>query len=385
MLFNNRTIYFIRPSYITNYRTQLNSMQKLWFDITMTAFHQKEQLLLIVLGVAGTGKSHTISAISHALPPNTVIRCAFTAKAAFNIRGGTLHSIFKLQVENGRLKFQPLGPKAVAKLQNYFKTIKIIIIDEFSMVSNDILGKIDCRLREATGNDQQLFGGLSVILVGDLAQLPPVLATPVYRISSKDYAPEGFAAYRSFNKVIKLTKLCRQQVELGDVDQQTFVDLLNDLRNGKFTMDQWNFLLKRSPANIENFTEKFQNAIRLYSTNADVNKQNIRKLKELKNKVTLLNGVNQPLSGKCKNSDKFRWLQNELYVSLECEISLTYNMSTPNGLTNRAPGKIVDIVYLDHQTPNKDLPEFIVVKIPQYSGPQFFTPEDQSRNKGYIS
>jgi len=61
-----------------------------------------------------------------------------------------------------------------------------------------------------------------------------------------------------------LTKLCRQLVEPGNEDQQTFFDL-NDLRDGKFSLDQWNFLQTRFPANIENFTEKFQNAIRLQS------------------------------------------------------------------------------------------------------------------------
>lgn len=112
----------------------------------------------------------------------------------------------------------------------------------------------------------------------------------------------------------KLTKLCRQLVEQGDEDQQTFVDLLNDLRNGKFSLDQWNFLQTRFLANIENFSEKFQNAIRLHSINADVNKQNIRKLKELNKRVTLLNAVNKPPSGKSKNSNKFRGLQNDPHV-----------------------------------------------------------------------
>jgi len=76
-------------------------------------------------------------------------------------------------------------------------------------------------------------------------------------------------------------------------------------------------------------------------------------LKELNKRVTLLNAVNKP--PKSTKSENFRGLQNDLHVSLECEISLTYNISTPNGLTNLAPRKIVDIVYLDHQTPNKDL------------------------------
>lgn len=59
-----------------------------------------------------------------------------------------------------------------------------------------MLGNIDCRLRQAKGKPHDLFGGLSVILVGHLAQLPPVLATPIYGSSTKLYATAGLIAYR---------------------------------------------------------------------------------------------------------------------------------------------------------------------------------------------
>ena len=59
-------------------------------------------------------------------------------------------------------------------IQNKFKSIKYLIVDEYSMVGALMLNKIDRRLRQATGKAQQLFGGISIILAGDFKQLPPV-------------------------------------------------------------------------------------------------------------------------------------------------------------------------------------------------------------------
>lgn len=97
--------------------------------MVMNAHHSKTQLRLIVNGVAGTGKSHTFSAISHALPEN-IIRCAFTAKAAFLIRGQTLHATFQIPVESRRRTFAVLNGEIEARFQKTFQDVSIILIDE---------------------------------------------------------------------------------------------------------------------------------------------------------------------------------------------------------------------------------------------------------------
>lgn len=350
-------------------------MQRFWFDVVMDSINFSKQLLLIVRGVAGTGKSHTISGISHAIP-NEVMRCAFTAKAAFIVRGGTLNSVFQIPVDSKLRSFAKLKTEKLAKMQNRFRNIKLVIIDEYSMLSDKMLGKIDQRLRQARGNPNDFFGGLSMILVGDLAQLPPVAAIPVYSHNGQgDLATNGFLAYRAFTKVIILTEMCRQVVQPGDTDQQLFVNLLNDLRNGHFSTEQWHFLRSRSPSNIQNFDQLFKHAIRLYSTNIEVNTRNVRKLEELGSPITVLKAVHNENKARSFDSDIFRGLENEIYISIGAEISLTSNLNTAFGLTNRQPGTIVDIVYLPHQIPNENLPEFVVVKIPRYIGPQFFTEE----------
>ncbi|XP_046642682.1 uncharacterized protein LOC124327729 [Daphnia pulicaria] len=256
---------FVSPS-------QLNRSQRMWFDMVVEALQSRKQLLLIVNGTAGTGKTFTISAISSAVPKEHIVRSAYTAKAAHLIRGETLHKIFQIPVEKGQgTKFGPLNGAKLAALQEKFRHVKIIIIDEYSMLSLTMLGKIDARLREAKGNN--LFcGGLTVILVGDPAQLPPVAAPSLYSQSTAPFANEGRAAYLAFQSVIKLTEVRRQQVEDGDIDQQTFLDTLNSLREGNCSIDQWKFLQARNPEAIANFGTDFEDATYLFATN--VNEQN---------------------------------------------------------------------------------------------------------------
>jgi DNA replication protein DnaC len=115
----------------------------MWFDMVVEALQSRKQLLLIVNGTAGTGKTFTISAISSAVPKEHIVRSAYTAKAAHLIRGETLHKIFQIPVEKGQgTKFGPLNGAKLAALQEKFRHVKIIIIDEYSMLSLTMLGKL---------------------------------------------------------------------------------------------------------------------------------------------------------------------------------------------------------------------------------------------------
>ena len=162
--------------------------------------------------------------------------CAYTAKAAFLIRGQTLHKLFHLPIKNNRRPFLPLNGESLKDLQNIFQNVTTVIINEFPMVSQTMLGWIDCRLRQAKGISAP-FGGVSVLLVGDPAQLPPVGGCSLHEPpSNKPYSMEVFAAYLGFTRAINLTEVRRQLIIPGDKDQMRFVDLLNKLRKGLFSM-----------------------------------------------------------------------------------------------------------------------------------------------------
>jgi hypothetical protein len=111
--------------------------------------------------------------------------------ASNQINGQTLHSLLRLPIDG---KYRPLAetPTVLSNLQRVFNGVRYLIIDEKSMLGLKTLGWIDLRLREIfPRSSDEFFGGLSVMLIGDFFQLPPVLNKPLYAESEnsslKDY------------------------------------------------------------------------------------------------------------------------------------------------------------------------------------------------------
>lgn len=96
-----------------------------------------------------------------------VLVAAPTGKAAFNVMGMTLHSAFKLPPSQYKGELKKLDDGAANTLRLKFRKLKLIIIDEISMVSNSQLTQVDHRLRQIFNTDQD-FGGISVLAVGHL-------------------------------------------------------------------------------------------------------------------------------------------------------------------------------------------------------------------------
>ena len=167
---------------------QLNCQQKLAYDIVNESINiTQSQLLMLIIGTAGTGKSFTINALSRLLKKK-LKRAAPTGKAAYLIVGETIHQLLKIKVNQYH---KPLINRELIDLQQSLKDIKCIIIDEYSMVSQVMLHLIDYRLREATGKSDLYFGGISIILTGDPGQLLPVLGTPLYAPLDSNSLPKG--------------------------------------------------------------------------------------------------------------------------------------------------------------------------------------------------
>ena len=138
--------------------------------------------LLMVHGGAGAGKSHTINTLAEwiqliLLRPGDDINCpyviktAFTGAAASLIDGMTLHSAFGFDFGN---KFYSLSDKVRDARKNILKNLRVIIIDEISMVKADMLYQLDLRLQEIKEKTRVPFGGVSLFCFGDIMQLQPV-------------------------------------------------------------------------------------------------------------------------------------------------------------------------------------------------------------------
>ena len=142
---------------------------------------------MIIQGTTRTGKSHLIKCIRHALRGNAqtqqqqILILAPIGVAAFNINATTIHSALKIPIKD----MHPLSGQGLTTFQEAMRYIRYILIDEMSFIGPKLLLKIDIRLHEYFPNDQSIhFGGRSIILTGDLAQLPLVLDKALYAAHS---------------------------------------------------------------------------------------------------------------------------------------------------------------------------------------------------------
>lgn len=141
-------------------------------DVQISAFNAIEQTHsnILILGQAGTGKSTFVNYLKSASKKRIICACP-TAVSALNIGGQTIHSLFQIQPRDF---IMPELLKLKAKPRNILNATDVLIIDEISMVSPDLLDAIDILARMARHNNAP-FGGIQVVAIGDLFQLPPVI------------------------------------------------------------------------------------------------------------------------------------------------------------------------------------------------------------------
>lgn len=171
---------------------KLNRLNEEQRTFIMHVFHSIKTepnlpLRIFLSGSAGAGKTTLIDAIYQLITnhyntlPGTdqestkVLLTAFTGKAAVNISGMTIHSAFKLNTKFNK----NISRHLLKRLQYEFKDVKLLIIDEISTVGCKLLDQINFRLKRIKESEEN-FGGVSVIVAGDLLQLPPVLAKSVF-------------------------------------------------------------------------------------------------------------------------------------------------------------------------------------------------------------
>jgi ATP-dependent exoDNAse (exonuclease V) alpha subunit len=133
---------------------------------------------ILILGSAGTGKSTFVNYLKKASGKKIICACP-TAVSALNIGGATIHSLFQIAPRDFIF---PEFLKLQAKPRNVLNGADLLIIDEISMVSPDLLDAMDILARQARKSDRP-FGGLQILAIGDLFQLPPVItraAEPYY-------------------------------------------------------------------------------------------------------------------------------------------------------------------------------------------------------------
>ena len=152
-----------------------------------------------------------------------VLLMALTGVAAIQVDGTTTHTALGIPVGHFGTKLPPLYDKMKCSLKNHLSDLKVIIIDEISMVSNELLFYVHLRVNEIFGSvNNDPFAGMTVIVIGDLLQLPPAGGRPVYA-SYKNNWQNFDLLWRHF-KVFELTEVMRQRRD------DTLVNLLINVR-----------------------------------------------------------------------------------------------------------------------------------------------------------
>lgn len=204
-------------------------------------FVEHTGISIFLTGKAGTGKTTFLRTLKERSNKRNII-VAPTGVAAINAGGMTIHSFFQLPlspfVPNTNIKNRFDYSKEKRKIM---RTLDLLIIDEISMVRADVLDAIDSVLRRFR-EPSKPFGGVQLLMIGDLQQLTPVV-TPQEEELLKSYYDTpyffGSKALRSINYVtIELTHVYRQQDE-------TFITLLNNIREGKTSVEDLQRLNER--------------------------------------------------------------------------------------------------------------------------------------------
>lgn len=190
---------------------------------------------LFITGRAGTGKSTLLGYFRSTTKKNVVV-VAPTGVAALNVRGQTIHGFFKFKIG---MTVQDVKKITAEIDQKMYKKIDMLIIDEISMVRADLFDCIDRFLRLNGKNPGEPFGGVQIVVIGDLFQLPPVVGPGEgYIFETKYESPYFFdaPAYKQGGfQVIELTHVYRQQ-------DPVFIDILDKIRTGEADMQHVEYI-----------------------------------------------------------------------------------------------------------------------------------------------
>lgn len=198
---------------------------------------------VFITGKAGTGKSTLLEYFREKTKKKIVV-LAPTGVAAINVKGETIHSFFRFKPDITLKKVKKLSKNRPGA--SVYKKLDSIVIDEVSMVRSDLLDCADKFLRLNGPDSKRPFGGIQMIFIGDLYQLPPVVTSREDAVFKGHYKSQYFFDSKVFEDGLPM-----EFMELEKIYRQTdegFIFLLNSIRNNTVTDAQICTLNKRTGA-----------------------------------------------------------------------------------------------------------------------------------------
>lgn len=338
-------------------------------------------LCMFLSGSGGTGKSFLIETFrlwlsDHYKNTISLAVAAPTGLAAFSVGGMTLHRLFDFRVQHKSMAaYNSLSEPARKEMQVMLKNLKLLIIDEISMVSNLLLAYVHKRLCEIFNTDEDvLFGGINVLLMGDLAQLPPVKADPVFSpINSSDLTKKlggmGYSLAFWENAITEYEELTESMRHKADPE---YASLLERVRWGRMNESDVQVLqgrllpLDRSHTaaalteKVADCYEKLKSMdsglVCLLSKSRMVRQLNECLLKREKSEIVEIVAVDDPkrklskkqleaakksLAARKENVTDTAGVETVLRLCINARVMLRRNIMVEKGLTNGALGTVV--------------------------------------------
>lgn len=298
---------------------------------------------LFLTGKAGTGKTTFLKFIKEHSQKNAVV-VAPTGVAAINAGGMTMHSFFQLP-------FIPYVPQRsgvsgdVSTIDRYnliknirfsrekkelLNELELLIIDEVSMLRADMLDAIDEILRHFRQQRKLPFGGVQVIFIGDLFQLPPVVKEDEWQLMKDHYASPFFFCAKVIEQhpplFIELKKIYRQ-------NEQSFINLLNSIRNNEMSDSDYGLLNERfRPDGMD----IFESSITLTTHNNSADTINQRELNKLEGKPIRF-------TGEIKGEFSDKALPTEMNLDLKVGAQVMFIKNDSSGEQKYFNGKLAVI------------------------------------------
>ena len=252
-----------------------HEMNVAWRFVTST------NVSVFLTGKAGTGKTTFLRTL-RARTPKRMVVLAPTGVAAINAQGQTIHSFFQLSfgpIVPG-MTFQDKGTyyKMSKEKKNLIKTLDLLVIDEISMVRCDVLDAVDQELRKYRDKNKP-FGGVQLLLIGDLQQLAPVAQEKEWQLLAPYYSTPYFFGSKALQQMqyvtIELKHIYRQQ-------DAVFINILGKIRNHQVDTATMNALNARYMPDFE--PPKNEDWIRLTTHNKMAQTYNDKQLVALPSK-----------------------------------------------------------------------------------------------------
>ncbi len=310
---------------------------------------------IFLTGKAGTGKTTFLHNLKE-LSPKRMIVVAPTGVAAINAGGVTIHSFFQVSFGPRVPGYSANDHQKIVRFsqekRNIIKSLDLLVIDEISMVRADLLDSIDETLRRFRQNSEP-FGGVQMLMIGDMQQLPPVVKDEEWDLLKKYYKTAFFFSSLSLQKTNYITITLQHVYRQRD---QHFLEILNKIRDKQIDREVIDGLKERYKPGFKGGDENY---IILTTHNAKAKNINESKLGQLKGGKACFTAE---IDG---NFPEYNY-PTEVDLELKVGAQVMFVKNDPDAAKRFYNGKIGAITELKE--------EGVVVKCPDDEDPIFVAP-----------